>query len=335
MNATLAGSFLLPFLFCLLTGVVTYYGAALVQTLFHRIFGHTRRIGKLYRVHVGGHHAQYAPELLSDRWIPTEQHVTWYYAIPFTPMVLIAFWLLPSHLFVVHVLSLGLTVWWHVFLHRQYHVRGVWLERFEWFRVKRRLHFVHHKRPRRNYAIVEYGWDRLFGTFDAGYPTAAPRRGSRCVRTGTSSTARFAWRPPSAILLRRAGPACLNFCSSHMPHRIEIACLVLSALVVAAGCANPINSSTAARYYRAGAAAKRRGDLMFARQCFHRMYVNTQIGLLGAAAEAHSLYEWARVSGYLGKREDVEWAFPRVLELIAKAKGKADELRGPAGSSVV
>ena len=167
MNATLDASFSLRVLFSLIIGVGTYYGTSLIQTIFHRIFGHTRRIGKLYDVHVRGHHAQYRPQLLSDRWIPTEQHITWYYAIPFTPMVLMAFWLLPSILFIVHALSLAFTVWWHVFLHRQYHVRGVWLERFEWFREKRRLHFVHHKRSRRNYAIVEYGWDRLFGTFEA------------------------------------------------------------------------------------------------------------------------------------------------------------------------
>ncbi len=167
MNATLAGSFLLRVLLYLCVGVVTYYGASLIQTLFHRFFGHSRRIGKLYEVHVGGHHAQYAPQLLSDRWIRSERHITWYYAIPFTPMVLMVFWLLPGSLFVVHMLALAFTIWWHIFLHRQYHVRGVWLERFQWFREKRRLHFVHHKRSRRNYAIVEYVWDRLFGTFDA------------------------------------------------------------------------------------------------------------------------------------------------------------------------
>ena len=105
--------------------------------------------------------------------------------------------------------------------------------------------------------------------------------------------------------------------------------LVLSALIIGAGCKNPINTRTAARYYDAGAAAEDRGDFVLARQYYHRMYVNAQLGNLGPAAEASSLYEWARVSGYLGKREDVEWAFPKVLELIAKANGKANDLRAP------
>jgi sterol desaturase/sphingolipid hydroxylase (fatty acid hydroxylase superfamily) len=158
-------------------GVATYYTTSFVQTLFHRIFGHTRRIAKLYDVHVTGHHAQYSPQMLSDQWIRTEQHITWYYAIPFTPMALTALWLLSFSFFVVYMLSLAFAIWWHVFLHRQYHVRGSWLERFEWFCEKRRLHFVHHERPRRNYAIVEYGWDRLLGTFDAspGSPVHSSR----------------------------------------------------------------------------------------------------------------------------------------------------------------
>jgi sterol desaturase/sphingolipid hydroxylase (fatty acid hydroxylase superfamily) len=138
----------------IVVSIATYYATSFVQAFFHRIFGHTRRIATLYDVHVGGHHAQYARQLLSDRWIP------------FTPMVLTAFWWLPLSLFAVHAVSLTFAIWWHVFLHRKYHLRGVWLERFEWFRKKRRLHFVHHRRPRSNYAIVEYGWDRLLGTFE-------------------------------------------------------------------------------------------------------------------------------------------------------------------------
>jgi hypothetical protein len=92
------------------TAIATYYAASFVQTLFHRVFGHTRRIKKVFEVHVGGHHAQYSRDMLSDRWIPTEQHITWYYAIPFTPMVLAVFWLLPIDVFAVHVIALAFAI---------------------------------------------------------------------------------------------------------------------------------------------------------------------------------------------------------------------------------
>ena len=156
-----------------ITALVTYYLASLVQVVFHRIFGHASRIAKLYDVHVKGHHAQYAREMLSDRWIRTEQHITGYYAIPFIPIVCAAFCFLPGVYFIVHIFSLGFAIGWHVYLHRQYHIRGAWWERFEWFQYKRRLHFLHHQRPHKNFAIVEYSWDLLFGTFDDCAPARA------------------------------------------------------------------------------------------------------------------------------------------------------------------
>lgn len=150
----------------------TYYLASLVQAMFHRLIGHAPRIARLYDVHVRGHHAQYTKQMLSNRWIPTERHITGYYAIPFIPIVCAAFCVLPGFYFMVHICALAFAIWWHVYLHRQYHVRGVWWERFAWFREKRRLHFVHHQRPHKNFAIVEYSWDLLFGTFDDGGPIA-------------------------------------------------------------------------------------------------------------------------------------------------------------------
>jgi len=41
------------------------------------------------------------------------------------------------------------------------------LNRFAWFRRKRDLHFVHHRRVHSNYAIVEFWIDRLLGIYRA------------------------------------------------------------------------------------------------------------------------------------------------------------------------
>lgn len=160
----------LAFLFLSVTA--TYYLASLVQTVFHRLFGHVPRIARLYEMRVKGHHAQYSREMVSDRWIPTEQHITWYYAAPFIPIVCAAYCLLPGIYFIAHLCGLAFAIWWHIYLHRQYHVRGAWWERFAWFREKRRLHFLHHRKPHKNFAIVEYSWDLLFGTLDEGLSTA-------------------------------------------------------------------------------------------------------------------------------------------------------------------
>jgi len=149
---------------CTAVALATYYLASFLQTLFHRLFGHTRRIAAVYDVHVGGHHAKYQAKLLSVEWMPSERHVMWYYTIPFAPMIAAAFTLLPMAWFVAHLAALAWTIWWHIYLHKQYHLRGSWFVRFEWFRRKRALHFIHHRNEHSNFAIVEYVWDRLLGT---------------------------------------------------------------------------------------------------------------------------------------------------------------------------
>jgi len=105
--------------------------------------------------------------------------------------------------------------------------------------------------------------------------------------------------------------------------------LALSATLV--GCvSNPINAKTAANYYDAGMAAEQNGDLILARQNYSRAYAHAQMGNLGPAPEAYAMYEWSRVTGYLGMFADAEKGFNDVLALIEKAGQKAEDLRPPA-----
>lgn len=150
---------------CALTIVATYYFAAIVQTLLHRIFGHRDRIHSVYVTHARGHHGKYPPQrLLTDEWLDSGQHVMWYYAIPFVPAALLVGWLFGPWIFCSHVAGMAFAIWWHIYLHKQYHLKGSAWERFHWFRRKRALHFEHHRHVHKNYAIVEYWIDILLRT---------------------------------------------------------------------------------------------------------------------------------------------------------------------------
>ena len=37
--------------------------------------------------------------------------------------------------------------------------------RFAWFRHKQQLHFVHHLHADSNFAVIDFFWDRLLGTY--------------------------------------------------------------------------------------------------------------------------------------------------------------------------
>jgi sterol desaturase/sphingolipid hydroxylase (fatty acid hydroxylase superfamily) len=145
---------------------ITYYAASIIQAVSHRLFGHTNRISDVFESHALGHHGIYkSSQLLLDRWVAAEKHVMWYFALLFAPMSISVCLVAPVHVVVFHFLGLAFAVWWHVFLHQQYHLRGSTFERFHWFRRKRRLHFVHHQCILKNYAIVEFWLDKIMGTY--------------------------------------------------------------------------------------------------------------------------------------------------------------------------
>jgi sterol desaturase/sphingolipid hydroxylase (fatty acid hydroxylase superfamily) len=82
------------------------------------------------------------------------------------------YFILPLDLFVVVVLACAASFYAHVFFDKEYHVEGSRFQRFAWFRRKQELHFVHHRHANCNYAVIDYFWDRLLGTF------RTPDRGS-------------------------------------------------------------------------------------------------------------------------------------------------------------
>src|SRR5262245_31695609 len=151
-----------------MTFIFTYYLSAVVQTLSHRLFGHTKRVMAIYADHTHGHHARYARnDLLRDDWVTSERHVLWYFAVPFSAIAAIVWTMAPFAVFLAYLAGLAFSFGLHLALHRHYHIRGSVFERFAWFRRKRALHFIHHRRVRSNYAIIENWIDRLLGTYRA------------------------------------------------------------------------------------------------------------------------------------------------------------------------
>ena len=80
-------------------------------------------------------------------------------------VIAVSYFALPLDLLFVQLGTMALSFYAHVYLDKQYHVSGSWLERFLWFRRKQELHFVHHRHAGTNFAVIDYFWDRLLGTF--------------------------------------------------------------------------------------------------------------------------------------------------------------------------
>ncbi len=148
------------------TPIITHYVASFVQASLHCFVGH-RKIGGVFRKnHLRYHHAIYSRNVMaSDKYIDEEKSLTVYYVIPAALLGSVSYVLLPLGIFLVHISSLTFSFYAHVYVHVQYHLKDPWLKRFDWFRRKQQLHILHHKNGSKNFAVLEFFWDRVFGTF--------------------------------------------------------------------------------------------------------------------------------------------------------------------------
>ncbi len=149
------------------TAMSAHLVMSLGQTLFHRYLGHRRLGGIFFRNHVHFHHAHYSGDhIVSARHgNNNEGNNTPFFLIPTVLVVGLSYLFLRFDLFVVQLAAMSLSFYGHVYLDKQYHLAGSWLGRFSWFKRKQQLHFIHHRHANCNFAVIDYFWDRLLGTY--------------------------------------------------------------------------------------------------------------------------------------------------------------------------
>jgi sterol desaturase/sphingolipid hydroxylase (fatty acid hydroxylase superfamily) len=158
--------FLLELPLFVLAATCTHLVVSSSQTLFHYGLGHHRLGGIFYRNHIRFHHAYYARgHLVSSAYRGDKGNNTPYFLIPTIFVAGVMFLVLPFDLFLVVTAASAASFYAHVYLDKEYHVAGSKLARFAWFRRKQQLHFAHHLHSNRNFAVIDFFWDRLLGTY--------------------------------------------------------------------------------------------------------------------------------------------------------------------------
>ena len=148
------------------TAVCTHLVISFSQTMLHRWLGHRRLGAFFYRNHINFHHAYYTRgRLASTAYQGEEGNNTPFFLIPTALVAGGLFFALPLQFFLVMMLASVASFYAHVFFDKEYHVAGSRLERFAWFRRKQQLHFVHHLHANSNFAVIDFFWDRMLGTY--------------------------------------------------------------------------------------------------------------------------------------------------------------------------
>jgi sterol desaturase/sphingolipid hydroxylase (fatty acid hydroxylase superfamily) len=152
-------------LYCF-TAVIAHFLMSLGQTLFHKYLGHHRIGGRFFKNHIQFHHAHYSGDhVVSAGYLDNGDNNTLFFLMPGAVVVGISYLFVRLDLFIVLLVAMSLSFYGHVYIDKQYHVTESWLSRFPWFRRKQQLHFTHHRSANCNFAVINYFWDRLLGTY--------------------------------------------------------------------------------------------------------------------------------------------------------------------------
>jgi sterol desaturase/sphingolipid hydroxylase (fatty acid hydroxylase superfamily) len=153
--------------------VITHLFMSFTQTLMHYKLGHHRMGGRFFRNHINFHHTYYSKDhLVSRTYLGDEGNNTPFFFIPVVLVGACTYLVLPIDLFVVQVVACAASSCAHIFFDKEYHVEGSRLQRFAWFRRKQELHFVHHRHADSNFAVIDFFWDRILGTYRKPDPSA-------------------------------------------------------------------------------------------------------------------------------------------------------------------
>ncbi len=148
------------------TATMAHLLMSLGQTLFHRYLGHSRLGGRLFKNHIQVHHVHYAGDhVVSANYLDNGANNTLFFLMPIGIIVCMSYFVLRFDLLLVQLAAMSLSFCGHYYIDNQYHVAGSWLGRFSWFRRKQELHFSHHRHGDCNFAVIDFFWDQLYGTY--------------------------------------------------------------------------------------------------------------------------------------------------------------------------
>jgi sterol desaturase/sphingolipid hydroxylase (fatty acid hydroxylase superfamily) len=148
--------------------VVGYLVSSFLQVISHRWLGHQPVAGFIFRRHVFDHHRKYAPpRLVSATYSDTERSLTPYYALLVAAVIALVGHALPMPPLIGFSVTMMASYAAHAYVHEHYHLEKSWLSNWAWFCKRRDLHFVHHRKTGCNFAVIDFFWDRLLGTFVA------------------------------------------------------------------------------------------------------------------------------------------------------------------------
>ena len=132
----------------------------------HRLGHYNHPYNYVYRLHKK-HHTNYpVTDLISKTYRGRKEGIV-AFSCPILIFTLLFYQLVSYYTFKIVMSELVCLTIVSDVIHTQIHISNSWLERFEWFKESRRLHFIHHRRLATNlsFAGLSHRADKTLGTY--------------------------------------------------------------------------------------------------------------------------------------------------------------------------
>jgi len=151
--------------------IPTWYLYHFIEYGLHKI-GHNYKLNSyIYKIHMN-HHKKYYP---ISKLLNKKPYKTGYKynisdgMIAYGPSMLLIFsgmyFLFDFYTYLIIISQIILFAYISDYIHTEIHIDGSWLEKYNWFIQKRKLHLIHHKRTNKNINIIDHSLDKLFNSY--------------------------------------------------------------------------------------------------------------------------------------------------------------------------
>jgi sterol desaturase/sphingolipid hydroxylase (fatty acid hydroxylase superfamily) len=159
--------------------MITIFITIIVAFIFSTLIGHIlhwslhkKWTGRLKRSHMSHHLIMYPPHNLSSDVYKSSGKDSSVIIFTLAALIIMCITTLVS-LLLLHSISIMITNiivittngLLHNYIHDSFHLNKSWLDKFEYYKEIKRLHYIHHTNMKKNFGIFSFFYDKLFGTF--------------------------------------------------------------------------------------------------------------------------------------------------------------------------
>ena len=143
-----------------------WYLYHLIEYGFHSLGHYIHPYNYINKLHKQ-HHLDYPPHNLKSKTYRGNREGVKAYSLPIVIVSLSLYSFLSWDTFKIISIELSFLMILNDYLHTHIHLDHSWLDKYEWFRRSRRLHFIHHKRSQYNLSFggLSHRIDKMIGSF--------------------------------------------------------------------------------------------------------------------------------------------------------------------------